>query len=97
MRISSSDDARTTWAAAAGCQEGTIEANAVVGEKVDIGCSGRRVPVAAEVVPADVISDEDDDVRRFGFDCCRRQEQARKDKDHRGDESHNAPFRKQRL
>ena len=66
VRVAARDDARTARTAAARRQVCVVKSKPVRGESVNVRSPRRFVPVAAVVVPADVISDEENDVRLFG-------------------------------
>lgn len=61
VRISAGNDGRSAGAAAAGGQIRLIKAHSVRCQPVNIGRAGSCVSVTAIVIPADIISDENDD------------------------------------
>ena len=66
MRVAPGDDAAAGGAAAACCQVGVFEANALIGQGVDVGRLDDGMPVASEVVLGDVVGNEENDVRFVG-------------------------------
>jgi hypothetical protein len=70
VRVAAGDDARPARAATACRQVGLIETDSIFRQSVDVRRSRCRVSVAAVIVPADVVGDEENDVRSFSSAYC---------------------------
>ena len=78
--VTTRDDAGPTWTATAGGQICVVEPNSVVRQLVNVRRASSLVPVTTEVVPADVVSNEQNNIGAIIGRCAdteRQQEQKR--------------------
>ena len=65
VRIPAGDDAAAARAATARSEKCIRKADTVRGEPIDVGRARGGISVAAEIVPTDIVADDEDDIRAF--------------------------------
>ena len=63
VRVFARDDAATAGTARTGSQEGIGELQSLAGQPIDVGGLHYRIAVASDVIPADVVGNDEHDVR----------------------------------
>jgi hypothetical protein len=81
VRVAPGDDAGSTRAATAGGEKGLRVASALFGKRINVRRACRFVAITSVVFPADVVSDEDDEVGSICGGERKRRESATRNRD----------------